>query len=158
VTLVPVGVSQVILAAELETAKPWLARHSWGAELADDGLTLEIRTHHPADGGPLLLRGQFDGYRALPPNWIFLDPDTMQANPRAWPAAGPVGDQASIFHSFGVVCAHFSRSGFSEMGGPHPWGGLSNWANVSEGVHANTLAEMLSVFRIHLRHSPSRMG
>lgn len=156
-TVVPTGVSQVIVAAELDAAQLWLRRHGWATQLADDGLTLDVRTQHPTDGGELLLRGKFDGYRAVPPLWTFLDPVSGQSTPHAWPAPGPVGGQASIFHSFGVICAHFSRSGYSQFGGPHAWGGLTSWAIITEGVHAETLAEMLAVFRLHLRHSPGRM-
>lgn len=157
-TVVPTGVSQVVLASEFEKATSWIARRGWRAKIGGDGLTLDVHMAHPADGGELLLRGRFDGYRAIPPLWNFLDPASGNVTADAWPAPGPVGGGSSIFHSLGVICAHFSRTGFEVQGGPHEWGGLTNWTAVDEGVHAETVAEMLSVFHTHLRHSPGRLG
>lgn len=107
----------------------------------------------------MLLRGDFADYRAMPPIWLFLEPETGEKTRRAWPAAGSVDGQASIFHSNVVICAHFNRAAYSVEGGPHGnWGALTNWLNVREGVHAENVGEMLAVIALHLRASPGRMG
>lgn len=156
-TAVPVDTSRIVLAAEVDGARTWADRHGWQLELAGD-LVLTVRTRHPADEDWLLLRGEFVGYRALPPTWLFLDPDTEESTPHAWPSPGPVGGQASIFHSVGIICASFNRKAYNVEGGPHEWGGLTNWANVREGIHAENVGEMLAAIDTHLRHSPGRMG
>jgi hypothetical protein len=157
VTAVPVETSRTILEVEVVGARAWAERRGWSLALGS-GLQLDVRMLHPADHGPLLLRGEFDGYRALPPTWLFLDPDAGDMTPRAWPAAGPVGGQASIFHSVGVICANFSRRAYTDVGGPHAWGGLTKWTRVTEGIHAENVGEMLSAVEMHLRYSPGRMG
>ena len=157
-TTVPVDVSRVVLEAEVEVAHAWADRHGWRLEPGPGELVLTVRMLHPADRGWLLLRGEFVGYRALPPIWWFLDPDTEEPTAHAWPSAGPVDGQASMFHSLGVICANFSRKAYTVEGGPHDWGGLTNWANVREGIHAENVSEMLAAIATHLRASRGRMG
>lgn len=157
-TVVPRDISQVILTTELVEAELWARRHGWRLEVAAPKLVVRAHMPHPADDKPLLLHGEFDGYRVLPPAWLFLDPDTETPTPHAWPSAGPVGDQASIFHSVGVLCAHFSRKAYTAEHGPHDWGGLTHWTQVRDGIHAETVAEMLAAIAVHLRYSPGRMG
>lgn len=157
-TAVPIDTSRVVLATEADSAAAWAARHGWQLDLGSDDLVLTVRMRHPVDQEWLLLRGEFVGYRALPPTWLFLDPETEALSPHAWPSAGPVGGQASIFHSVGIICASFNRRAYSVDGGPHEWGGLTNWANVREGIHAENVGEMLAAIATHLRHSPGRMG
>lgn len=156
-TAVPADVSRVVVEAEVDGARRWAERHGWDLALGA-GLLLDVRMLHPADSGRLLLRGAFDGYRALPPTWLFLDPETEEMTAGAWPSPGPVGGQASIFHSVGIICAHFSRRAYTVENGPHEWGGLTNWANVREGIHAENVGEMLAAVAAHLRHSPGRIG
>jgi hypothetical protein len=157
VTAVPADASRVILEAEVDGARRWAERHVWELVLGP-GLVLDVRMAHPADNGQLLLRGVFDGYRALPPTWLFLDPETEEMTAAAWPSPGPVGGQASIFHSVGIICANFNRRAYTAENGPHDWGGLTNWANVREGIHAENVGEMLAAVATHLRHSPGRIG
>ena len=157
-TAVPVDVSRFVLESEVEAALPWADRHGWQLEVEPGELVLRVRMLHPADQGCLLLRGDFVGYRAVPPTWVFVDPDTEDLAPHAWPSAGLVGGQPSMFHSVGVICANFNRKAYNVDGGPHGWGGLTNWANVREGIHAENLGEMLAAIATHLRCSPGRMA
>lgn len=157
-TAVPIDISRVVLAAEAGSSGSWAARHGWQLDLNADALVLTVRMRHPADEECLLPRGDFAGYRALPPTWLFLDPSTEELTPHAWPSPGPVNGQPSIFHSAGIICASFNRMAYNVEGGPHEWGGLTNWANVREGIHAENVGEMLAAIATHLRHSPGRMG
>lgn len=157
-TAVPTDVSRAVLEKEVTDAAPWAERHSWELKLVPDQLVLDVRMRHPADEGPLLLRGEFVGYRAVPPLWLFLDSQTLSVTPHAWPSRGAGGNPSSILHSVGIICAHFSRRAYAAESGPHDWGGLANWAQVHEGVHAETVGEMLAAIDAHLRYSPGRMG
>ena len=122
-------------------------------------LRLEVRTAHPADRYPLLIVGTFEGYRAVPPSWHFVDSETGEATPRSFPRAGPVNGQSSIFHeSLQIICAQWSRLAYGEHSGPHGnWGPETGWLGVREGNHAENVAEMLSVMRLHLNTSPGRL-
>lgn len=96
---------------------------------------------------------------ARPPAWIFVTGKGDERVAAAWPSAGPVNGASSIFHSVGVLCAQFNRLAYHDHSGPHDgWGGASNWLQVTEGVRADTVADMLAVIRVHLQGSPSRTG
>jgi hypothetical protein len=125
-----------------------------------DALQLEARTKHPADGEPMLIMATFEGYRAVPPTWRFVDPELVETTPHSFPQPGSVGGSASsIFHDNRIVCAQWSRLAYGEQSGPHGnWGPETGWLNVREGNHAENIAEMLTVLHVHLHASPGRMG
>lgn len=157
--LVPRAVSRAALAAEAPAARAWAARKGWKISINVRELRVTARMTHPADGDDLILRGDFADYRLLPPAWMFLTTGGGERVPVAWPSPGPVLGGSSIFHSVGVLCAQFNRLAYHDFAGPHPaWGGASNWLNVSEGVRADTVADMLMAIRLHLQSSPGRMG
>lgn len=105
-------------------------------------------------GRPVRLFAEVDGYPALPPAWRFVDPDTGEPTAATTPNRGDRNGQSSIIFGVGVICAHFSRTAYT--GGPNPphsdWP-LSQWADVTGGVQAHTLAEMLAVIDDHLQWS-----
>ncbi len=159
--MVPVEVTLAVLAEELAQAERWAARHGWRLSFDEEHLVLDAHGVHPADGGTLLLTAEFDGYRALPPAWRFVDPETREATVRATPSRDPVaGKRASVIYGVGVICAHFSRTAYGEYqpGAPHSNWSLLAWDGVEEGVQAHTVAEMLAVIDDHLRYSQGRLG
>ena len=159
--MVPAAVTQAILTEdEVPKAQVWAGRHGWDLQVDVERLRLEVRTSHPADGDSLLIIGTFEGYRAVPPIWRFVDPETGETTPHSFPRAGPVNGQSSIFHeSLRVICAQWSRLAYGEHSGPHGnWGPETGWLSIREGNHAENIAEMLSITRVHLRASPGRMG
>lgn len=156
--LVPRAVSRAALAAEAPAARAWAARRGWKLTISVRDLRVTARMKHPADGEGLILRGDFADYRLLPPAWTFVTEKGEERVPTAWPTAGQVNGGASIFHSVGVLCAQFNRLAYKDHSGPHGWGGARNWLHVTEGVRADTVADMLAVVRVHLQGSPGRMG
>lgn len=156
---VPVATSRVILQSEVRNCQLWADRHAWQLNLDLEKLVLDVLLVHPADGEAMLLSGKFDGYRGLPPEWVFLDPRSRQMTIHAWPKAGAIPRRSSIFHSFGVICAHWNRLAYKQFNGPHSdWGDLSGWADMRVGGHAENICEMLSAINVHLAVSPGRMG
>jgi hypothetical protein len=135
----------------------WAARHGWTLEFDLDALTVAGVVTHPADGvGQLYLLGDCSGYRAVPPAWTFVDPDSGATIQHAFPARGR---GATIFHQKLIICAPFNRLAYKECGGPHAdWSGPSNWLHVTRGVKAPTIADMLNVINAHLQYSPGRMA
>lgn len=157
--MVPTEVTRAVLDDELPPAVALAERRGGRIDIDLDALAVRVHMIHPADQAPLLLGGEFTGYRALPPAWVFLDPATGQPARAANPAPGSGMGQSSIFHSNGFICAHWSRMAYGELGGPHGgWGAASGWVNVKEGTQAHTVAEMLSTVYVHLRHSPGRLS
>jgi hypothetical protein len=157
--MVPAEVTRAVLAAELVATRAWVKRRCWSLSEDIEALTLTAQTVHPADNQPLVLHGSFDGYRALPPLWSFLDPVTGEPARTACPAPGQVCGQASIFHPEGFICARWSRAAYAEGGGPHGnWGAASGWLGVQEGTQASEVAEMLATVCTHLQFSPGRLS
>lgn len=157
--MVPAEVTRAILAEELVPARAWGQRKCWAITDDPAALTVTVQMAHPADHAQLMLRGEFDGYRALPPLWRFVDPATAEPTKAATPAAGTAHGQASIFHPEGFICAHWSRAAYAEGGGPHGnWGAASGWATVGEGAQAHVVSEMLAAIAVHLMFSPGRLG
>jgi hypothetical protein len=161
VSAVPTDTSRATVRSEEPALRAVAERHDWAISLDVEGLRLTATTNHPvADVGGLRLDADLNDYRALPPAWRFVDPETGEVTKRAFPKAGtgPQGS-GSIFHSNPVICAPFNRLAYKDNGGPHSdWSGPANWLNVTGHVVAHTLGEMLSVIDLHLRVSPGRMA
>ena len=158
--MLPAEVTLAVMDEELAVAEPWGQAHGWQIILDRERLVLDAYSRHPADRAPLLLTAEVDAYRALPPAWRFVDPETRQATPLATPSRDPLPNgKSSVIYGVGVICAHFSRTAYSEyhQGGPHNWA-LTNWDQVTEGVQAHTIAEMLAVIHYHLGYSKGRLG
>src|SRR3954469_7862159 len=71
------------MAAEMSATVAWASRHELLLEYNPERLTLWLAL--TADGTAersaperYLLRGRFDGYRGVPPEWTFVHPDTRE--------------------------------------------------------------------------------
>jgi len=153
--MVPTEVTLAVLAEQFPPARRWGEHNGWELDLDTSTLTLDGRRTHPADGRPVRLLAGVDGYPALPPSWRFVDPATGQPTAATTPNRGSRNGQSSIIYGVGVICAHFSRTAYAggPTPGPHADWQLSQWADVTGGVQAHTLAEMLAVIDDHLRWS-----
>ncbi|MGQ0678173.1 MAG: hypothetical protein ACT4OM_00690 [Actinomycetota bacterium] len=150
-----------VLEEELEAAQGWAARNRWTLAFNEKDLVLAAMRAHPVDNGQLLLEASCDQYRALPPAWRFVDPETREPTAASTPRGDSFKGRASVIHSVGVICAHFSRTAYKQHheAGPHDaWGELTSWEEVKEGVQAHTIAEMLAVINQHLQWSKGRRG
>lgn len=146
---------------EMLAALGWAARA--GLDLGYDSGSL---TAHVAITGPAsaenepdeayLITADFDQYRLLPPIWKFVHPHTRQEiGLAAYPR--PVGP--SVFHSQGLICAHWSRMAYAEHGGPHgDWGGASAWQQPRTGTVALTIPDMLDRLVREVGWSRGRMA
>lgn len=152
--MVPTEVALAVLAEQFPPARDWGEHNGWELDLDTSTLTLDGRGSHP-DGGAVRLLAGVDGYPALPPSWRFVDPATGQPTAPTTPNRGSRSGQSSIIYGVGIICAHFSRTAYAggPTPGPHADWQLSQWADVTGGVQAHTLAEMLSVIDDHLRWS-----
>lgn len=159
-TVVPADTTRAILEEEAERALSWASRHGWELQVDLEALVVTGSVEHPVEGvGTLHLTGDVSGYRAIPPAWTFIDPETGQVTKQAFPAPGSGPAGSSIFHPKPVICAPFNRLAYKQHGGPHQdWSAPSNWMDVSGYVVAYTVADMLAVIDVHLRYSPGRMA
>lgn len=148
-------VTLAVLAEQFPPARRWGERNGWQLDLDTTTLTVDGQGRHPADGRPVRLLAGVDGYPALPPSWRFVDPATEEATAATTPNRGIRRGQSSIIYGVGVICAHFSRTAYAggPTPGPHADWQLSEWADVSGGPQAHTLAEMLAMIDDHLHWS-----
>lgn len=161
--MVPASVTLAVLEQELPGASAFCQRQGWRIAVDEQKLQLVVDMQHPKDAQPLRLLGDLNGYRAVPPAWIYVDANSGAITPHASPSAGQVpGVGASIFinHNNGpVICAPFNRLAYSQYKGPHgDWAESSNWLSVRGPVYAARLGDMLAVIKLHLTYSPGRMG
>jgi len=159
VSALPATVARASVEAELDAARVWAARHDWILSWEAETLLLRLATYHRPAQRLVELLAKTDGYRALPPAWMFVRPGTEEANAAVFPAAGNMPGIGSIFHGSGVICAPWNRLAYTEHGGPHDnWSGPEAWLQVPEGTIAHTIPDMLAIIDAHLRASAGFMG
>lgn len=167
-TMASASVAQARVEEELPLARAWAERQD--LELSWDEKDLKLRL--PLEGpGPeegeteqYLLIGDFTDYKALPPSWRFVHPETEEdIGAAAYPLPGPNHPRGSpLFidgQNGGVICAPFNRLAFSVEGGPHgDWGNLTSWQNagVASQARGQTLVEMLAAIYLDVCHSRGR--
>jgi hypothetical protein len=164
--MLPTEVVKAYIEEELPGARAWAERSELELSYDPERLALRLPLQGPGPEGPerYLLEGRFDDYRALPPIWQFLHPDSgEEIGAAAFPAApaAPLGG-SSILLSHGprggVICAHFSRWAFGE-GAPHTDWQTANWQNIGDGkVLALTIGDMVVRIAIEVGCSPGRMA
>jgi len=158
--------TKIIVEAELPGAQAWAGRHQlpflWVPEL----LQVRVKLTQPETTEPFYLRGSFDDYRAIAPEWGFTDEwwtnigDHRYHPPQVQTPHGP-----SIFIDYenrAVICVPFNRLAYKEKGGPHQdWGGPANWLSVKPvnppRIHAVTVGDMLQAIYRDFVYSRGRM-
>lgn len=176
-TLLPVEVVRVCVAEEMTAARAWAARHNHTLTFDAAELTLTMPLLGPTTDGAgterYLLKGTFVDYRAVPPCWWFVHPDTgadigRPVYPQP-PAPHPRG--SALFIQGGptgaIICAHFNRLAYNEQledGGQQEgvhgdWGQPTNWLNLprDQYTRAETVADMLARIELEVNDSTGRM-
>lgn len=161
-TLLPCEVTVNLVEHEMSAAYAWAERH--GIKIHWDSTTLNLRVWlvQPETSEQFFLLGSFDGYREIPPAWIFSDSSWSQSNvKRNYPSPSIPGlCGSSIFHSSGLICAPFNRLAYAAHRGPHAdWGDLVGWLSAgSMWVNATTIGDMLQVILRDFRLTRGRMA
>ena len=152
--MVPADVTRAVLEEESPGLIAWAKRKRWDLCIDAERLVVVAWFTHPRDGGLLVLEGDIEGYKAVPPAWRFLDVENGTETRRAFPSGAD-----SFFHSNRVICAPWSRLAYKEHNGPHDnWGGPGKWLDVTDGTQAHTLGDMLAVLHSRLHRSPGRLS
>jgi hypothetical protein len=164
--LLPASTVRNRVEEELPAARGWAERHGCRLEYEEDGPTLRVELRGPGDE-PYLLEGRFEDYPTLPPAWRFLHPQSGErVGAPAYPQpANPHPRGTALVIVSGVegivICAHFNRLAFAELGGPHnDWGPLANWRNPGTApyTYAETIGDMIARIALEVRESAGRMG
>jgi hypothetical protein len=157
--MIPRDQTTLIVEDELKGAQAWAGRYAVPLDWIPDSLELRAVLTQPVTTEKFYLRGHFDDYRELPPEWQFCDESwSPAATPRNYPRpeTPPIG---SVFHTNPVVCAPFNRLAYSAHGGPHGDWGITQWHSLPQAqVKAATIGDMLAVFLLHISYTKGRMG
>lgn len=135
--LVPHRASVQAMASEVSAAIAWSQRHGLEFDHDQDELTVWLALSGPGiepnTTEDYLLRGRFDDYRAIAPEWLFVHPLTREiVGDAAFPnpmGPGAFGPSLFIQGSTGpLICAHFNRLAYASNGGVHgDWGDATSW-------------------------------
>jgi hypothetical protein len=149
VAVIPAEHTRIIVGAELEGAASWAERHGVRIEWMPEDLELRVTLLQPEKELLFFLRGTFEDYRALPPEWTFGDEKWEGVGrPADFPkgAQSPFGGSIFIMHNqTAVICVPFNRLAYVDHAGPHgDWSGPANWLNAGPShIHADTIGDML---------------
>ena len=146
-------VTRALLEEEAPGLLAWARRKGWGFHIDYEKLFLVAWFPHPVDRGLLVLEVDVTDYKALPPVWRFLDIGSGKETKHAFPKG-----HDSLLNGSKLICAHWSRLAYSDLGGPHAnWNGPSKWLDVREGTLALSLGEMFAVLHGRVQLSPGRL-
>jgi hypothetical protein len=169
--MIPASEICIVVEPEIHGAQAWAERHGISSVWSADTLELHTVLIQAGESTKFYLRGRFDNYRALAPEWTFTDETWVSVGrltdfPR--PITQPPPPTASIFLNFqsrGVICAPFNRLAYASGSGPHQdWGGPEQWleasnkASAARQVRADTVGDMLQVIRRDFFLTRGRMG
>lgn len=155
---------RIIVDAELSAARAWAERHKSPLDWLPDALECRVKFTQPETGEVFFLRGVFDNYRAVAPEWSFVDPEWGQTgHPKYFPKPGQASFGASIFilhDKKAIICVPFNRLAYADHGGPHTdWSGPASWLNAGPtNIQAHTLGDMLQAVHRDFVFSRGRMG
>lgn len=159
---------QIVTQAELTVEYPLLQarakRARWEVALNVESLLLDVRITHEKTGQLYILRGNLNGYKAIPPAWEFVDPDTGdEGSAAAYPEPpNPTpGGGATIFLKTNpprerLICLPCNRYAYGDYHGPHREWTLTNWMQV--GPYHLTLCEMVNRINVELQASTGPQG
>lgn len=156
----------VVTRAELAVEYPVLQgrakRVGWEVTLDVDQLKLKIQLIHEKTGQPFILQGCLDEYKAIPPAWEFVDPETgEEGTAAAYPEPpNPAPGGSALFIAAGaqgrVICVPCNRLAYEKHKGPHANWTLANW--MQETPRYLTLCDMVNRINIDLQASRGPWG
>jgi hypothetical protein len=126
-------ISRRTIEEELQTMSPLISAYGW--ELTSDlaNLTITITMKSTIDSEVYILEARCDDYKALPPYFEFIHPETKErGTKRCYPADG------SFFYNTPdkppCICVQWNRKAYTTEGGPHNDWAMSNWLSYRPGM------------------------
>lgn len=155
-------VTRAELALEFPVLQERASRAGWQVALDVDKLLLEVRLVQERTGLIYILRGHLDEYKAIPPAWEFIDPDTGEEGTAAAypepPSPAPGGSALFIIPTAQerVICLPCNRLAYGGYKGPHANWTLANW--MQETPRYLTLCDMVNRINVDLQASRGPWG
>jgi hypothetical protein len=115
-------ISRQIMEEELAAMEPLAATYGWVVCPDLPNLTVTVRMRSAIDGEVYLLEARCDGYKAQPPVFEFVHPESGErGTSRCYPKDG------NFFHAMPCICIQWNRKAYQPGGGPHPDWPLADW-------------------------------
>jgi len=147
-------ITRRILDEELKDMSPLATTYGWVVYPDLPNLTVTVRMQSAIDGEVYVLEARCDDYKALPPVFEFIHPESGErGSPRCYPKDG------NFFHTNPCICIQWNRNAYQPLGGPHGDWSLADWM-----ISRATMQELGGMFGLVQRqiNNPSqyqgRMG
>ncbi len=156
------AVTRAELTIEYPVLQERAKRAGWEVTLDMDQLKLKVQLIHERTGQLYILRGHLDEYKAIPPAWEFVDPETGEEGTAAAypepPSPAPGGSALFIMPTplERVICLPCNRLAYGGYKGPHANWTLANW--MQEKPCYLTLCEMVNRINVDLQASKGPWG
>ncbi|MHB1414247.1 MAG: hypothetical protein ACYC1C_03260 [Chloroflexota bacterium] len=132
------SITRQIIAEEVEGLRSLALSCGWEVTLDSGNLTVTVRMKSTVDDQTYILEAKCDGYRAVPPLFELIHPETGERGTRrCYPAGG------TFFLRAPCICVQWNRKAYRQLGGPHGDWQMVNWACARPGT--TTLGDMFLV-------------
>lgn len=136
-------ISRQIVTEELAAMAPVADSYSWEVRADLPSLTVTVKMKSRLDGQVYVVEARCDGYKAIPPYFEFIHPETGErGTARCYPADG------SFFHSTPCLCVQWNRKAYRDHGGPHGDWVMANWASARPGT--TSLGDMIHLIQTQI--------
>jgi hypothetical protein len=140
---------------ELQAMAPLVASFGWEVVSAPANLTVSVKMKSSIDSQVYILEAKCDDYKALPPFFEFIHPETKErGTKRCYPADG------SFFISptdkSPCLCVEWNRKAYSSHGGPHTEWQMSNWITRRPGM--TTLGDFFHLVQWQINNKQKYQG
>ena len=136
------GLTWRIIEEELQLMAPLVTSYGWEVVSDSANLTVSVKMKSVVDSQVYILEAKCDDYKALPPYFEFIHPDTKERGTKGcYPADGSFFISPS--DKSPCLCVEWNRKAYSVHGGPHADWPMPNWQNLRPSM--NTLGDFFSL-------------
>lgn len=144
-------ITQQMIQAELEAMAPLASSYDWEVVPDLSNLTITIKMRSTIDNQVYIVEARCDGYKALPPIFEFIHPETGERGThQCYPAGG------TFFHSTPCICVQWNRKAYQQLGGPHGDWNMTAWIDARPGM--TTLGDMFHLIQTQINKQGQYRG
>jgi hypothetical protein len=144
-------ISRQIIEEEVEAMRPLASSYGWEVVVDLANLTVTVKMKSSVDAQLYIVEATCDGYKALPPHFEFIHPESGErGTQRCYPVGG------SFFHSTPCICVQWNRKAYKDVGGPHVDWKMTDWISARPGM--TTLGDMFHLIQREINNKNQYRG
>lgn len=133
-------ITRQILQEEVKSMAALASSYKWEVTQNPSDLTVTVKMVSVIDQQKYIVEARCDGYKAIPPYFEFLHPETQErSTKRCYPSGG------SFFHPTPCICVQWNRKSYRDEGGPHGDWAMAAWLSARPGT--TTLGDMFHLIQ-----------